>query len=282
MIETNAFIQTLRTTYGYETPDEVERKRLDRLFGSFDWWYYRRLWGVVRRGSWLYRHGLYNRENWQDLSLDAWRAVEGCGGRFAVEGLESLDQLQGPAVIVANHMSLLETFTIPAMVLPFQHMTFVVKESLMRVPVFRDVMRGVRPIVVTRANPREDMKILMEEGQAVLGDGRCVVVFPQATRSTVMQPRAFNSIAVKLAKRAGVPVVPLALKTDFQGLGRWVKDMGPVHRDRTVHFSFGAPLAVEGKGREAHAAAVQCIADRYRSWGGEVEQALLEEGQTPS
>jgi 1-acyl-sn-glycerol-3-phosphate acyltransferase len=271
-MDTQAYLQTLRVQYGYRTPPEVRKRLLDRMFGRTDFWFYRGMMGVVLRGRSLYRAGLYNRENWQDLSLDMWRAVEGCGGRFEVTGLEHLEALPGPAVIVANHMSLLETFTIPAMVLPFTHMTFVVKEELMRVPLFRSVMLGVRPIVVTRDNPREDMKILMEEGQAVLADGRSIVVFPQSTRSAVLRPDQFNSVAVKLAKRANVPVVPLALKTDFQGLGKWVKDVGRIRRDRTVYFAFGEPLSVAGNGREQHQQVLRFIAAQYRSWGGAVEE----------
>ncbi len=272
MIDTQAFLQTLRSTYAYQTPEVTEKRLGDRCLGRMDWWYYRRTLGVVLRGGRLYRANKYNRENWQDLSLDMWRAVEGCGGKADVTGLENLDALAGPAVIVGNHMSLLETFMIPAVVLPFTHMTFVVKQELMRIPLFRSVMLGVRPIVVTRDNPREDMKILLDEGQRVLQEGRSIVVFPQSTRSPVLRPSQFNSIAVKLAKRANVPVVPLALKTDFQSLGKWVKDVGKIYRDRRVHFSFGAPMEVEGNGRAQQEQVLTFIKDRYQSWGGAVEE----------
>ena len=52
--------------------------------------------------------------------------------------------------------------------------------------------------------------------------------------------------------RAGVPVMPVAIKTDFQGNGKLIKDMGPVDPSKTLYFKFGEPMAVEGKGREAH------------------------------
>ena len=272
MIETQEFLRTLRTTYAYETPAQPTKRTSDRVLGKMDFWYYRRLMGVILLGGRLYRANLYNRENWQDLSLDMWRAVEGCDGRAEVTGLEHLDTLAGPAVIVANHMSMLETFMIPAVVLPFTHMTFVVKRELMRVPLFRSVMLGVQPIVVTRDNPREDMKVLMEEGQRVLAGGRSIVVFPQSTRSPVLRPGQFNSIAVKLAKRANVPVLPLALKTDFQALGSWVKDVGRIHRDRKVCFAFGAAMTVEGNGREQQEGILDFIKTQYRSWGGPVEE----------
>jgi len=271
MIETSEFIQQLRATGGYETPGQVERGWVDRLLGGTTLWYHRRVLGVIFKGGRMARQGAWQRDSWQDLSLDMWRGVEACGGRLSASGCGNLAALRAPAVIVANHMSLLETFTIPAVVLPFQHMTFVVKESLLKVPLFRDVMAGVRPISVKRENPREDFKKLMDEGPAVLAGGRSIVVFPQATRSVVFKPDEFNTLGAKLAKKAGVPLLPLALKTDFHGLGRIVRDFGPVDRSKTVRFQFGPPVEVEGNGREAHEACIHFIATTFTGWGGVVE-----------
>lgn len=274
MIDTKAFVEQLRLAGGYETPASVSTGWADRLLGGMTFWYHRRLLGVIMKGGRLSRSGGWTRDAWQDLSLDMWRGVEGCRGRLTVCGCEHLAALQSPAVIVANHMSVLETFTIPAVVLPFQHMTFVVKESLMTVPLFRDVMAGVRPISVRRENPREDFKKLMDEGPAVLAGGRSIVVFPQSTRSVVFKPEEFNTLGAKLAKKAGVPLLPLALKTDFHGLGKMVRDFGPVDRNKAVHFAFGPPMAVEGNGREAHEASVNFIAKTFSSWGGAVDHSV--------
>ncbi len=244
---------------------------LDRMLGWSDTWYRIRVLGVVTKGGRLYRSGNWNTETWLDLSLDIWRGVEGCGGRFEVSGTENLAALEGPAVIVANHMSLLETFAIPAMVLPYCDMTFVVKKSLTQLPLFKDVMAGVRPISVGRDNPREDLKTLMEEGPKALSEGRSVVVFPQSTRSVMFQPSQFNSLGSKVAKRAGVPILPLALKTDMHGIGKVLRDFGPVDRSRTVRFKFGPPMTVEGNGRDEHEACVRFISNALREWGGTVE-----------
>jgi len=272
MIETRAFIDQLRGTGGYQTPAKVTVGVMDRLLGGTTLWYHRRVLGVILKGGRMARRGGWHRDSWQDLSLDMWRGVEGCRGRLSVCGCEHLAALRSPAVIVANHMSLLETFTIPAAVLPFQHMTFVVKASLMRVPLFRDVMAGVRPICVRRDNPREDFKTLMNEGPVVLAEGRSIVIFPQATRNTVFSPAQFNTLGAKLAKSAGVPLMPLALKTDFHGLGRIVRDFGPVDRDKTVHFAFGPVVTVSGNGRDAHQACVDFIATTFAGWGGVVDR----------
>ena len=96
-----------------------------------------------------------------------------------------------------------------------------------------------------------------------------MIVFPQTTRRPVFDPAQFNSIGVKLARRAGVPVIPLAVKTDAWGLGWPLKDLGKIDPSRTVRFSFGDPLTVTGTGKEEHEEVVRFITDKLDSWSGE-------------
>jgi len=259
-------------THKYTTPEHQRLRPLDYLFGWSNALYYLRSFGITCRGASMVRRGAWNQASWARLSFRIWQAVEGAGGRILLEGGEHLASLDSPAVYVANHMSMLETLLLPASILPYQLVTLVVKENLMRYPIFGVLMRGgVRPIVVQRRNPREDYKTVMEEGELVLDGGRSVIVFPQSTRSPELDPESFNSLGVKLARKAGVPVVPLALKTDFQGLGRLIKDMGRVDRSKPVHVKFGKPMMVEGNGKEEHASVLRFIEDNLIAWGGAVK-----------
>lgn len=260
----------------YETPEAQRLGYVNRFLGWSDTLYYWRNALIVRLGAQMVRRNKWNQQSWARLSFRIWQAVEGAGGRIIVEGGENLAALEFPAVIIGNHMSMLETFLLPAAILPYQLVTLVVKESLVKLPVFGIMMRGgVRPVVVTRNNPREDLKTVMRCGQRVLKEGRSIIVFPQSTRSTEFCPDNFNSLGVKLASRAGVPVVPLALKTDFQRLGKIFKDMGKLDRSKPVHVKFGKPMMVKDKGREEHNAVLDFIADNLRAWGGSVKRKAV-------
>jgi 1-acyl-sn-glycerol-3-phosphate acyltransferase len=203
--------------------------------------------------------------------LTAARALEAAGVRFDISGLEHVAAVEGSCVFIGNHMSTLETFILPVILLPFKKITFVVKQSLMDYPVFGHVMRSRDPIAVGRTNPREDLRAVLEGGAARLGRGISLVIFPQTTRVPEFVPKEFNTIGIKLAKRADAPVIPFALKTDAWGNGRLVKDFGRIDPSRTVHFAFGAPLRVVQQGAAEHQQVIRFIIEKLRAWGGVVK-----------
>jgi 1-acyl-sn-glycerol-3-phosphate acyltransferase len=136
----------------------------------------------------------------------------------------------------------------------------------MAYPVFKNVLRTRDPIVVNRVNPRQDLKTVMREGTERLERGMSVVVFPQTTRSRSFDHHKFNSLGIKLANRADVPVVPLALATDAWGNGSFIKDFGKIDATKKVRFSFGQPIPIEGRGVEAHQAVIGFIRRKLSQW----------------
>lgn len=221
---------------------------------------------VVFRSSHKAKRGRYNDTEWVNASIDIINAIERSGCEFHIEGMQHIRELDGPAVFIANHMSTLETLVLPSLINPVRPCTFVIKPSLMDYPVFGHVMRSRNPIVVTRDNPRQDLQTVLEEGSRRLEQGTSIVLFPQTTRSSTFDPSKFNSLGVKLAKKAGVPIVPVALKTDAWKNGTILKEFGGIDRQRPIHFEFAPPMDVEGNGREQHEAAAVFIAGRLNKW----------------
>ena len=99
-----------------------------------------------------------------------------------------------------------------------------------------------------------------------LKSGQSVIVFPQSTRDTVFNPENFNSLGIKLAKKNKVPVIPLALKTDFWTSGKIFKDFGPLDVSRKIFFEFGESFEIKGSGKEEHQRVVEFIKGRLEKW----------------
>jgi len=230
--------------------------------------FYSRLFlSIVLRASLLAKRGAYHGKEWAASSGEVVSSLERVGVRFEVTGLDHFRRLTGPCVCIANHMSMLETITLPYFMQPIHPITFVIKESLLHYPMFKYVMRSCHPVAVSRSNPRQDLKTVLEEGGQRLAAGLSVIIFPQTTRSRFFDPEQMSSIGVKLAKSAAVPVLPLALKTDAMANGAIIKELGKIHPERTAHFAFAPPLAISGNGRDEHRAINAFILEKLDSWG---------------
>ncbi len=251
----------------YTTSPETRRFLLDRLLLGWRGYFYLRNFYIFVQTGRCARRGQLTKEKQIFFSNQNIRLIEGCGGKIALAGLDHLREVAGkPVILMGNHMSFLETAVFHAIVRPHLDFTFVIKRSLFGVPYFGDIMRSLQAIPVGRKKPRDDLKTVLHEGKKTLAAGRSIILFPQATRSEQFVPENFNSIGIKLAKSVGVKVVPFALKTDFLGNGRWIRELGPIRRDRTVHFEFAEPMQIQNDGKEAHIRIVNFINRKLAEW----------------
>ncbi len=247
----------------YQT-SPVQVSQLSRLLPSLVFYY--KFMRVVLSASGKAKREAYPDSVWIKDSHKVLQLLESVGININLRGFENLENLTGPCVFIGNHMSIMETVILPVMILPYTKVTYVVKESLLTYPIFKHIMMSRKPVAVTRTNPRQDLKTVMSEGSERLAGGTSVIVFPQTTRSTDFDPAHFGSIGIKLAKRANVPVIPIALKTDAWQNGKYSKDFGKLCPEKTVNFAFGDTLHVGGKGTEEHERVIEFIGEKLKEW----------------
>ncbi len=264
----------------YRSSAEIPRRYNDEKAGSLlaGLSMFCRYFRVVQRDRALALRGHYSDFLWARSGLELTRLFESYGARFQIEGLEQLrgsaDSGQafgreGPYVFAVNHMSTLETQTLCGYISPYSPVTFVVKDALAQ-GYFAPLICSRPYIALARRNPLQDLEIVLHEGSEILSEGRSVILFPQGTREENQFSRSrFNSIAARLAAKAGVRVVPVALSTAFWSrlAAKAVQYIPRLHPERRVHFAFGPPLAAEGRGRKAHKHTVEFISDHMSRWG---------------
>lgn len=256
----------------YSTDPHRQRSIFSRVFLRPKCTFYFQTFWIIWKNSRKALQGIYPAEKWAESSFEIVRALENIGTIISITGLENMRKFEGPAVFIANHMSTLETFVLPCIIQPIKPVTFVVKQSLVDTPVFGPIMRSRDPILVGRTNPREDLKAVLDGGTRKLQTGQSIVIFPQSTRSFTFKPEEFNTLGIKLALKANVPVVPIALKTDAWGIGKIAKDFGPIDPGKKVHFAFGEPMSIQNRGAEEHQKIINFISKKLDQWHKE-EQA---------
>jgi 1-acyl-sn-glycerol-3-phosphate acyltransferase len=252
-------------SYSYDSPDKP--LSLKEWILRDNWFYFlAKYLLIVLRTRKEAINNLYDTKEWTDSSMEIFRLVEKAGGRFHITGMENIAKSAEPVIFISNHMSTLETMIFPGLIAPHRNVTFVVKESLVKHPLFGAVMRSREPIVVGRTDPRKDFETVMENGLELLRNGISIIIFPQSTRSAQFNPEEFNSLGVKLARKAGVQVVPVAIKTDFWGNGRLIKEIGKLDHSKCIHIKFAKPFFVTGSGKNENQRIIDFIIGNLKKW----------------
>jgi len=247
----------------YSTTPGNHRSLLDIIFRPLNLYFYgSSIRTIMKASKCVDKEDFY--ERYINYCGDIIKGVESTGANFQYSGLENVSD--EPCVYIGNHMSTLETVTLGNILKDKGKISFVVKESLAQYPYFKDILHKLECITVTRTNPIHDLKKILKEGPKLLEKGISIIVFPQHTRGA-FDPSDFSSIGCKLAKRAKVPVIPLALDSRFWGKGKVISDFGPVNRDIPVRFSFGEKLIIDKNEKEVHARCLDFISEQLQEWG---------------
>ncbi len=250
----------------YKTPENHSRVWGDRLSLNSRAYFLYKYAREVFHSRKMALNKTYTTEAWAASSMRIFRIIENCGGKFHITGLNNIDPENGPYVFVSNHMSALETMIFPVIIASKLDATFVVKSTLVTYPFFGPIMRATNPIVVSRENTRVDLLRVLTKGEKLLSNGISVIIFPQSTRYPNINPETFNSLGVKLASKAKVKAIPIAIKTDFWGNGKIVKDLGPINRSKPIYMEFGEAIEISKKGKEENSQIIEFIQDRLNKW----------------
>jgi 1-acyl-sn-glycerol-3-phosphate acyltransferase len=129
-----------------------------------------------------------------------------CGITWRVTGLEHLPA-EGPALIASMHQSAFDTVIWPTLAPRF---CYVLKQELMRIPLFGGLLRATGMIPVDRAAGPAAMRALLRDADRAVANQRQIVIFPEGTRVAVGNVVPLQPGVAALAQRARLPVIPVA------------------------------------------------------------------------
>jgi 1-acyl-sn-glycerol-3-phosphate acyltransferase len=181
-----------------------------------------------------------------DLARDwsGW-VVSFAGVKIEVEIRGKLDPAQ-PYVFMANHASSLDIWAI-FRVVP-RRVRMIAKKQLARIPLFGWVMWAGRFIFIDRQNGVAARRSIDEAIRRV-HDGESVVIFPEGTRTRDGNLGPFKKGGFHLALRAGVPIVPVALRGTRELMPRG----SLLLRSGTMRAIIGEPVPTKGLSDEERA-----------------------------
>src|ERR671927_1535367 len=183
---------------------------------------------LVNRHELVYPWALFGARAWLRLS----------GVRVKVRGLELLDPKQ-TYVFVANHRSYLDTATL--FVFTGRRIGLLAKKELLKVPVLGVGMGFVNVMAIDRTNRQSAIRTT-EAAAKRIQSGVSFAVFVEGTRAKPGELLPFKKGAFYMARQAGVPVVPVAIKNSDVLMGKGTGEA----RSGTIEMVFMPPVDMVG------------------------------------
>ena len=146
------------------------------------------------------------------------------GLSFAVEGLENRPAT--PAIYAFKHQSAWETIAVCDL---FSFPTIILKQELMRIPMFGLHLKRMGFIGIDRSSGASALKNMVRAARAAHADGRDIIMFPEGTRTPPGERRPYQPGIAALYRDLKVPVVPVALDSGvFWGRRKLFKRPGRI------------------------------------------------------
>lgn len=158
------------------------------------------------------------------------------GSMVEVRGEQNLPD--GPVLIVSNHEG---DFDIP-LLLGFVNKPFgfISKIEVKKVPVLSKWMDVMNCVYLDRKDRRQAVRSI-REGVKLLKEGHSILIFPEGTRSQGGPVGEFKSGSLRLAKDAGVPIIPISI----EGTADVFEKNGRLIRPANITLTICPPIPIE-------------------------------------
>lgn len=169
----------------------------------------------------------------------------------------------GPAVVVANHPTLMDITSITACL---GGGFTIVKPELWRRRMLHPLLRSAGHIEGPGEDPFSAGRVVRDAIER-LERGHSLIVFPEGTRTRPDERRPFGRIAFEIACRACVPLVSIGVRCEPPYLTKERTVLDPPHPCPVLELEL---LAVDDPADVGHdsRALLQRVEQRFRAWAG--------------
>ena len=190
---------------------------------------------LLPRGTTVWLARIWSRATFWGLKLFA-------GIGFEIRGRPP----QGPVLVASKHMSMWDTL---ALYLALDSPAIVLKRELLRIPFYGWFLWKAAAIPIDRGAGAAALRRMRRAAQAVLAEGRPILIFPEGTRKKPGAPPDYKPGVAGLYGMLDVACVPVALNSGVY----WT---GFLKRPGTIVLEFLEPIA-PGLRRDAFMALLQ-------------------------
>ena len=192
-----------------------------------------------------FNSGLQHRISQRIVKLAFGKVLFLSGIKKKVIGVERVPKDRSVLFII-NHRGffdvILAFYTVPVL------SGFVSKKEIAKVPGLRLWMRLIRCVFLDRENPREGIKAILK-GIENIKNGTSMFISPEGTRNSGEGLLEFKPGSLKMAEKAGCPIVPVAITN----ANKVFEDHLPWIKPAEMTIEYGEPIYIQELSKEARA-----------------------------
>ena len=192
-----------------------------------------------------FNSGLQHRISQRIVKLAFGKVLFLSGIKKKVIGVERVPKDRSVLFII-NHRGffdvILAFYTVPVL------SGFVSKKEIAKVPGLMLWMRLIRCVFLDRENPREGIKAILK-GIENIKNGTSMFISPEGTRNSGEGLLEFKPGSLKMAEKAGCPIVPVAITN----ANKVFEDHLPWIKPAEMTIEYGEPIYIQELSKEARA-----------------------------
>lgn len=170
-------------------------------------------------------------------------ALVGLAGVTVVTKGEEKIPSNGAVLFVSNHQG---NFDIPILVGYIKKpKAFIAKIELIKLPMISTWMTHLKCVFMDRSDIRQSLKVINQAAD-YLKAGYSMIIFPEGTRSKGEALGEFKPGSLKLALKAGVPIVPLTIRGSY----KIMEQNGTIIKPARVEIEVFDPISTVGLTKE--------------------------------
>ncbi|WP_226376908.1 lysophospholipid acyltransferase family protein [Oceanobacillus halotolerans] len=162
------------------------------------------------------------------------KVIKRTGSQVIVKGNEKLPN--EAVLFVSNHQGLFDILAFLGYL--GKPVGFIAKKEIQKLPIIRSWMKLIHCVFLDRSDRRQSIKAI-NRGITFLKEGHSMVIFPEGTRSRDRTLNPFKPGSLRLATKANVPIVPVAIDGTYQILE---KGNGRDIRSSTITITIHDPI----------------------------------------
>lgn len=175
------------------------------------------------------------------------------GSKIKITGQENVPDNQ-PVLFVSNHQSHIDSAVIHGFINGLKGFVSIVEAK--KIPILGTWMKHINCVFMDRSDPRQTL-MCINQSIKLLKQGHSMIIYPEGKLSDGVEVAEFQKGCLRLAVKAGVPIIPITIKGSHKLMTKNGREIRPV----VVECIISEPVLTKGIQKDEEKKLVNTVRD---------------------